>query len=175
MDTIDNPDFPRSGYINSIEWNSAKESLGADKEYEQLNVGLFGAKSWGENTFIAGLNYGNTLSGEAAISNRFELGGFLNLSGYKVGELSGQHYGLLSLALRRRIYQSKFFPTYAGAAFQLGNAWENKDDIEIADMISSGTLFVGVDTLFGPLYLGYGDSEGSNGGTVYLFLGQPFY
>ncbi|MCP4002240.1 MAG: patatin [Gammaproteobacteria bacterium] len=174
MDTIDNPGFPRSGYHNSIEWNSAKESLGADKEYEQLNVGLFGVKSRGNNAVMAGLNYGSTLSGEVAISNRFELGGFLNLSGYKVGELSGQHYGLLSLAFQRRIYQSKFAPTYAGAAFQLGNTWENKDDIKFADMISSATLFAGVDTALGPLYLGYGDAEGRSNGTVYLFLGHPF-
>ncbi|MCP3689994.1 MAG: BamA/TamA family outer membrane protein [Gammaproteobacteria bacterium] len=175
MDTIDNPDFPRSGYFNSLEWNSAKQYLGADKEYEQLNVSLFGVKSWGDNAVIAGLSYGSTLSGEAAISNRFELGGFLSLSGYKVGELSGQHYGLLTLAYQRRIYRSKFFPTYAGAAFQSGNTWENESNIEIEDMISSATLFVGVDTLLGPLYLGYGDAEGSNGGTVYLFLGQPFH
>ncbi len=175
MDTIDNPDFPRSGYFNRFEWNSAKESLGADKEYEQLKVSLFGVKSWGDNAIIAGLHHGSTLSGEAAISNRFELGGFLQLSGYKVGELSGQHYGLLTLAYQRRIYRSKFFPTYAGAALQSGNTWENKSNIDIADMISSATLFVGVDTLLGPLYLGYGDAEGSSGGTVYLFLGQPFY
>ncbi len=175
MDTIDNPDFPRSGYFNSIEWNSAEESLGADKEYEQLNVSLFGVKSWGDNAVIAGLHYGSTLSGETAISNRFELGGFLQLSGYKVGELSGQHYGLLTLAYHRRIYRSKFFPTYAGAAFQSGNTWEDKDDIKIDNMFSSGTLFVGMDTALGPLYLGYGDAEGSSSGTVYLFLGQPFY
>lgn len=175
MDTVDNLNFPRSGYFNSIEWKSARDFLGADEEYEQLDMKLSGAKSWGDNTIITSLSYGSTVSGDTAITNRFELGGFLNLSGYKVGELSGQHYGLLSLAYQRRIYQSKFFPTYAGAAFQMGNTWEDKDDIKFADMISSGTLFVGTDTPIGPLYLGYGVAEGSNDGAAYLFLGQPFY
>ncbi len=57
----------------------------------------------------------------------------------------------------------------------LGNRWEYKGDIKIDDMISSGTLFVGLDTAFGSLYLGYGDAAGSSNGTVYLFLGQPFH
>jgi NTE family protein len=175
MDTVDNLNFPRSGYFNSIEWKSAKDFLGADEEYEQVDLKLSGAKSWGDNTLITSVSYGSTVSGETAITNRFELGGFLNLSGYKVGELSGQHYGLLSLAYQQRIYQSKFFPTYAGAAFQMGNTWEDKDDIEFGDMISSGTIFVGTDTPIGPLYLGYGVAEGNNDGSAYLFLGNPFY
>jgi NTE family protein len=175
MDTVDNLNFPRSGYFNSIEWKSAKDFLGADEEYEQVDLKLSGANSWGDNTLITSISYGSTVSGDTAITNRFELGGFLNLSGYKVGELSGQHYGLLSLAYQRRIYQSKFFPTYAGAAFQMGNTWEDKDDIQFGDMISSGTLFVGTDTPIGPLYLGYGVAEGNNDGSAYLFLGNPFY
>jgi len=175
MDTVDNLNFPRSGYFNSIEWKSAKDFLGADEEYEQVDLKLSGANSWGDNTLITSISYGSTVSGDTAITNRFELGGFLNLSGYKVGELSGQHYGLLSLAYQRRIYQSKFFPTYAGAAFQMGNTWEDKDDIQFGDMVSSGTLFVGTDTPIGPLYLGYGVAEGNNDGSAYLFLGNPFY
>lgn len=175
MDTVDNLNFPRSGYFNSIEWKSAKDFLGADEEYEQVDLKLSGAKSWGDNTFIPSISYGSTVSGETAITNRFDLGGFLNLSGYKVGELSGQHYGLLSIAYQRRIYQSKFFPTYAGAAFQMGNTWEDKDDIQFGDMISSGTVFLGTDTPIGPLYLGYGVAEGNNDGSAYLFLGNPFY
>ena len=175
MDTVDNLNFPRSGYFNSIEWKSAKDYLGADEEYEQVDLKLSGANSWGDNTLITSISYGSTVSGDTAITNRFELGGFLNLSGYKVGELSGQHYGLLSLAYQRRIYQSKFFPTYAGAAFQMGNTWEDKDDIQFGDMVSSGTLFVGTDTPIGPLYLGYGVAEGNNDGSAYLFLGNPFY
>jgi NTE family protein len=175
IDTVDNINFPRSGYFNSIEWRSAKDFLGADEEYEQLDLKLSRAKSWGDNTFITSLSYGSTVSGNTAITNRFELGGFLNLSGYKVGELSGQHYGLLSLVYQRRIYQSKFVPTYAGAAFQMGNTWEDKDDINSGDLISSATAYIGSDTPIGPLYLGYGAAEGSNDGTVYLFLGQPFY
>lgn len=175
MDTVDNLNFPRSGYFNSIEWKSAKDFLGADEEYEQVDLKLSGAQSWGDNTIITSISYGSTVSGETAITNRFELGGFLNLSGYKVGELSGQHYGLLSLSYLRRIYQSKFFPTYAGAAFQMGNTWEDKDDIQFGDMISSGSIFVGTDTPIGPLYLGYGVAEGNNDGSAYLFLGNPFY
>ena len=37
----------------------------------------------------------------------------------------------------------------------------------------SGSLFVGLDSPVGPVYLAYGHAEGGND-SVYLFLGQPF-
>ena len=31
MDTLDNLNFPRQGYLNSIEWSVGKEELGAEQ------------------------------------------------------------------------------------------------------------------------------------------------
>ena len=37
----------------------------------------------------------------------------------------------------------------------------------------AGSLFLGADTPVGPLYLGYGQTEGGNN-SLFFFLGRPF-
>ncbi len=177
IDTLDSLNFPREGYFHNIELTSAKDALGADDEYDKLDIQLSTAKTWNDDSLIFSFRYGSTLSGGSSIHNRYRLGGFMQLSGLNENELSGQHYGLVSFAYQRRLYRSQLVPVYAGAAIQFGNAWENKDDIGFGrdDLLSSGTLFLGTDTPIGPLYLGYGKAENRDDGAAYLYLGQPFF
>ena len=177
VDTLDSLNFPREGYFHNIELTSAKDALGADSEYDKLEIQLSGAKSWNDDSLIFSFRYGSTLSGDSSIHNRYRLGGFMQLSGFNENELSGQHYGLLSLAYQRRVYRSQIIPVYAGVSAQFGNTWEDKDDIGFGtdDLLSGGTLFLGTDTPIGPLYLGYGKAEGRDDGAAYLYLGQPFF
>jgi len=174
VDTLDNLHFPRSGYVSSVKWTSASETLGADSEYDQILLGMAGAKSWGDGTLITSLRFGSTLDGDSAIHNRYRLGGFMKLSGLEKNQLSGQHIGLMSVAYQHRVYRSQLFPVYVGGVLQFGNAWEEKSDISASNLIGSSTVFIGADTPIGPLYLGYGVAEGGNK-AAYLFLGQPFF
>lgn len=173
-DTLDNLNFPRSGTLNSLQWLTARESLGADEDYEQVQLRLSGAKSWGDDTILAGFRFGSTVSNDAPIYNRFRLGGFLSLSGLQENEISGQHAGIASLIYQRRIFRSQLVPVYGGLALQAGNTWESRSDISTNDLLSSGTVYFGADTPLGPLYLGFGLTEGGNN-AAYLFLGQPFF
>ena len=177
VDTLDSLNFPREGYFHNIELSSAKDALGADEEYDKLEIQLSGAKSWNDDSLIFSFRYGSTLSGDSSLHNRFRLGGFMQLSGFNENELSGQHYGLASLVYQRRLYRSQIIPVYAGAAMQFGNAWDDKDDIGFGSdhLLSSGTVFLGTDTPIGPLYLGYGKAEARDDGAAYLYLGQPFF
>ncbi|NQY25676.1 MAG: patatin-like phospholipase family protein [Piscirickettsiaceae bacterium] len=174
VDTLDNLYFPRSGYLSSVKWTSASETLGADSEYDQILLSMAGAKSWDDGTLITSLRIGSTLNGDSAIHNRYRLGGFMNLSGLEKNQLSGQHVGLVSLAYQHRVYRSQLFPVYVGGVVQFGNTWEEKSDISARKLIGSSTFFIGADTPIGPLYLGYGVAEGGNQ-AAYLFLGQPFF
>jgi len=173
-DTLDNLNFPRSGGLNSIQWLTANDSLGADTDYDQVQLRLSGAKSWGDDTLLAGFRFGSTVSGETPIYNRFRLGGFLSLSGLEDNEISGQHAGIMSLIYQRRIFKSQLIPVYGGVAVQAGNTWESRSDISADDLLGSGTLYLGADTPLGPLYVGFGLTEGGNN-AAYLFLGQPFF
>jgi len=173
-DTLDSLNFPKSGYLNEFQWLTASESLGADTDYDQIELRLSGAKSWGDDTVLAGFRFGSTVRGDAPIYNRFRLGGFMQLSGLEQNEISGQHAGMATVAYQRRIYRSELVPVYGGVVLQAGNTWESQSDISTGDLLGSGTLYLGTDTPLGPLYLGFGVTEGGNN-AAYLFLGQPFF
>ena len=174
IDTMDNLNFPRHGSLTSVEWTAGLEDVGADNDYDQVLLRLSGARSWADGSLITSLRFGSTVDGDASINNRYRLGGFMNLSGLEQNQLSGQHFGLMTLAYQYRVYRSQLFPLYAGSALQLGNTWEERSDISLGNALTSATLFLGADTPIGPFYLGYGYTEGGNN-AVYLFLGQPFF
>ena len=101
----------------------------------------------------------------------FTLGGFGNFSGFGVNELVGQHVGHVSAIYYRRIGDLALLPVYAGASLELGNAWDEKSDISLGNTITAGSLFVGMDTVIGPVSLAYGRAEDGID-SVYLVLGR---
>ena len=84
--------------------------------------------------------------------------------------------GLARLITYRRIASPAVFawefPVYVGGLFEIGNAWDDRDDIDDDLLISAGP-FVGVDTPLGPLYLAYAYGEGGDH-QGYLYLGRSF-
>ena len=56
---------------------------------------------------------------------------------------------------------------------EFGNVWSNRSDISARDSILGGSIWVGVETPGGPVYVAYGRAEG-DASAFYLFLGQPF-
>ena len=71
-------------------------------------------------------------------------------------------------------FDTGFVDTYVGATAELGGVWRDQDDISLDSSIIAGSLFLGVDTVIGPVFLGYGHAEGGNNG-IYLFLGKPWF
>ena len=63
-------------------------------------------------------------------------------------------------------------PTYAGLSYEVGNVWSERSDIGFDTAREAGSLFVGVETLFGPIYLAAGFAEGGKS-NLFLFLGAP--
>lgn len=174
LETLDSPNFPRTGYYARAEWTTSQTALGADTEFDQLMFRATGAKSWNDHTLIGTLSLGSTIKGEAPVENLFLLGGFLNLSGFQPNALSGQDMALGGITYLYRLHQSTILPVYLGAAFQVGNTWESSSEARINGLIKSGTLLIGSETPLGPLYLGYGHAEGG-ANSVYFYLGRPWY
>jgi len=107
----------------------------------------------------------------------FTLGGFLNLSGLTPGSLSGPHYGIARLIYYRKVGKGGSgvldFPAYAGFSLEAGNTWQARDDARFSSLRKDASLFLGIDTFLGPVYLGAGyDEEGQT--AFYLFLGRTF-
>ena len=172
-DKLDSVYFPTKGHVGKVEWRISRESFGADTDFDQVDLGYSQAFSWGRNTLFGGLNLNTTLDDNAPIQSLYRLGGFLRLSGFDQDRLTGQQAGLARLIYMREIQNAQFFKAYVGASLELGNTWQDTGDISFGDTIFAGSAFIGADTPIGPIYLGYGRNDRSDG-SVYLFLGPLF-
>jgi NTE family protein len=174
VDTMDSIAFPREGSQLSLEWRASRQRLlDADADFDQLLLSASYAKTWGRHTVLTTLRYDATVSGTAADSRLFRMGGFFDISGLNRNQLSGQHASRLGAAYYRRIGDFALFPAFAGASMELGNAWESREDISSRDAILGGSFWAGVDTPVGPVYIGYGRAEGGED-AFYVSLGRVF-
>jgi NTE family protein len=171
-DKLDSVYFPTKGHVGRVEYRISREDFGADNDFDQATLAYSRAFSWGRNTLFGGVQVNITPDEDAPIQSLYRLGGFLRLSGLAQDELTGQQSGLARLVYIRRINDIQFFKAYAGASLELGNVWQDSGDL-FDDSIVAGSAYIGADTPIGPVYLGYGRSEGGNG-SLYLFLGPLF-
>jgi len=63
-------------------------------------------------------------------------------------------------------------PAYAGVSLEAGNTWLDRKDM-FSDLRMNGSVFFGLDTPLGPVYLAAGYDEGGDK-AFYLFLGRTF-
>jgi len=173
VDKLDDVNFPRAGYVGRLEYIWSDKALGADADFDQIVFTGGFAYSWDSNTLMAAVDVSTTPDDDAPIQNLFQLGGLFNLSGYQMDELSGQQLGLLKLIYMRRVGKLNIMPMYLGGSLEAGNTWQDKDDIELNDLLRAGSVFIGLDTFFGPLYIAYGLAE-NNHDSFYLYLGKIF-
>jgi NTE family protein len=134
------------------------------------------ARSFDRHTFIFWTDEGTTVDALETPENSFTLGGFLNLSGLTPGFLSGPHYGIGRLIYYRRVGRGGSgvldLPAYAGVSLEAGNTWLDRKDM-FSDLRMNGSLFFGLDTPLGPVYLAAGYDEGGDK-AFYLFLGRTY-
>ncbi|MEO0998037.1 MAG: patatin-like phospholipase family protein [Pseudomonadota bacterium] len=176
-DTFDDPEFPRSGSGIDILWERQRPELGADSNADLVVLQANRVVSFDRHTFAAGIDIATTEDGSPGVQNLFRLGGFLNLSGLDRGQIIGRHAGLARLIYYRRLGDTGGglldWPLYAGMSLEAGNVWDDRDEVTFESLRFNGSVFLGLDTFFGPLFLASGFSE--NGATTLnLFLGQPF-
>jgi len=170
VDTLSNAYFPTSGRFLQAEYRWHRPGFGDDESFDQLEVEAFTALSFGRFTVLPGIQAGKSMRGDTPFYALFRAGGFLRLSGFESNELSGQEYALATTVFYRRMNDITFLPIYVGGSAEYGAIG---DDIDAGDGRAAGSLFLGVDSFFGPLYLGAGLAEGGNS-SAYMFLGQRF-
>jgi len=174
VDTLDDISFPRSGLLTTAEWRGSRVgALSADQDYDQLLINAVWAKSWGRHTLASTLRFDSTVSGVAPINALHRIGGFFDLSGLNRNQRSGQHVARLGASWYRRIGDFALFPAFAGISVEVGNAWDRRSDISLDTAIFGTSLWAGVDTPVGPIYVGYGIAEGGRD-AFYVFLGRVF-
>ena len=176
FDTLDDAQIPTNGIRGQIQYLDSSSAFGADSDVDSLETTLSFVHSFGRHVIELGGVVNVSLEDTDQVQNFYPLGGFLRLSGLARGEISGPH-----AAVARAVYYRRFgetggslfeIPLYVGASLEAGNVWQRRSDIGFDESITSGSLFVGLDTYFGPLYLAAGIAEGGRT-NFYLSLGVP--
>ena len=176
FDQRDQVAFPRSGWVANTQFTSAGSALGGDWSFNRLTAGGGWAKSLSEWTLLLSAN-GTTKIGKNQLPfvEAGFLGGFLNLSGLQPLELWGNYAAIGRIIVYKRLVQLPSLVgtgVYLGGSLESGNAWMTSSDIRWNNLRYAGSLFIGADTLLGPLYFSYGMADGGNH-SFYLALGLP--
>ena len=175
---LDNYVFPLSGTDAKIKWEYNMRALGSDINVQTMSLRWMTAFTWRRFTFVPGLDFRITLDNDdLPVQDTYPMGGFLNLSGYSSDEIYGRHTGLARLIAYRELASLGLgglnMPFYLGASVEAGNVWTRRSDINFDSLILAGSVFIGMKTFLGPVYLAYGQAERKHS-SVYLYLGQRF-
>ncbi len=174
-DTFDNLYFPTEGHLSRFSAHLYRRALGGDADFEQLRGTWTLARSLGDNVVLlhAQAAYSHGDAAADTLYGRRLLGGFLQLSGFRKYELSGPYLAFGYVGLLHRVSERfSSMPVYLGATLESGNTWRKAADFG-SGWRQAGSLFLGVDSLLGPLYLGVGLGEEGRR-SLFVYLGSPF-
>jgi len=121
--------------------------------------GAFGGR---RSHVLLGLQVASSHGGDNTIGVVSKLGGLGNLSGYLADEVLGNQVALARVIYYRKISndsQILGLPLFAGASLERGGFWDDHDDVDSDDLITAGSVFLGADTILGPVFFGYGRAE----------------
>ena len=179
LDQFSGVNFPTGGWGADAKVYSQLDSLGGDFPYTKWRAGGGAAFSEGRHTLEVVASAGGRLGSRGIpVFDQFELGGFLKLSGLAPGQMRTEDYQFARLGYRTKLADIPLFEgMYFGASLEVARArpvipvWRG----ELVDgkvTVPAGSVYFGVDSPLGPLYLGFGYSSRDNS-AVYLFLGRP--
>lgn len=177
VDTLDNISFPKTGLNVEAFYNNNISFIGGDNRADSVQITSFAPFTWGKNTIGLRSQFYSAFSGIVDDANLYPLGGFMNLSAFYGGQLTGHHAGSLSMIYYRNIAGGARYlgetPLYIGGTIEAGNIWQQSADIGFDQLRWSSSVFVGADSIIGPIYLG--GAIGSNGqSSIFLNIGQIF-
>jgi len=174
-DDLDKSGFPSHGTRVDVSQEYLLSALGSTDTAQITRLRWDTALSAGASNWLVGGNV-STANGHG-ISTQLAafapIGGLTNLSGYTENQLFASQTALLRGVYYRRMSdaQSLFsVPVYLGGSLEAGGVWDTRRQIG-SNLIGAGSVFLGVDTLFGPIFLGYGYAQGGHN-ALYLTFGS---
>ncbi len=177
-DRLDDVNFPHRGQRAALQWSGERHAPGAQQTSDQVTFNYLGAHSFGRDTLAFSSSVGMTLQARLTDVNLlFPLGGFFNLSGLRANSLTGPNFGIARALIYRQIGRGGLgfldVPTYVGLSLEAGNVWQMRSQAHLGNTEKDASVFLGMDTFLGPVYLASGFDEHGNQ-AFYLFLGRTF-
>ncbi len=174
-DDLDSSAFPTRGTRLDLTYEVLLTQLGSTDATRIFRGRWAHALSYGANNWLFGASL-NSASGNgsgAQIAAFSPLGGLTNLSGYTENQRFDSQTALLRAVYYRRLTDATSLfsvPVYLGGSLEAGGLWARRDDIG-RNMIGAGSLFLGIDTFLGPIFIGYGYAQGGHN-AAYLTFGS---
>jgi NTE family protein len=178
FDSLDRAAFPRRGLAARLEWRRQISNRQLERVSDSVLLDWRAVHSWGDHTLMGWITAGSLLDARFVDERSyFPLGGFLSLSGLPHESLSGPHLGVGRLVYMHRLGAGRDgflnIPVHAGASFELGNVWDQREAMGLRSARKNVSLFLGLDTPLGPAIFATGlDTRGRH--AFYLSLGRGF-
>src|SRR6185503_454430 len=164
VDTLDATVFPHRGTSVQARWYDSREAWGADLDRTRATLRMSQAYTLGKVTLYPIGEGCINLDEPATVGSACALGGSLRLSGLGQNELLGDKsvFGevIAYYALKRIDLGALTQGVYAGISLEAGQVYFKDDAIAWDNLLTGASFFLGARTVLGPVYLGYGYTEG---------------
>jgi NTE family protein len=172
---LDQSGFPTRGTRVDASQEILLTQLGSTDAARIVRARWDTALSSGANNWLVGgsLSTSSGAGRDLQLAAFSPLGGLTNLSGYTENQLFATQTALARGVYYRRLTDAQQLfsvPVYLGASLEAGGVWDARRDIG-TNAIVAGSVFLGVDTLLGPIFFGYGYAQGGHN-ALYLTFGS---
>ncbi|MES2581383.1 MAG: patatin-like phospholipase family protein [Pseudomonadota bacterium] len=173
-DSMDSPSFPTTGYFLNVAWDHSVS--GTANASERINARW--AHHFGPHVINLGANFGADYIGDCGtciaptVLYPLYLGGFQSMGAFKLGQFSGDRLAHVQATYMYQLVNGGVFrePTYIGLVAEAGDAWTHRNNSSIK---YSGTVFLGLDSKIGDIYLGLAAGSGNNR-NLFIQIGKRF-
>jgi outer membrane protein assembly factor BamA len=167
--------FPTSGIYNVWLWETANQQIAQGQEkYTKAFVNLEGYYSyWQDHTFhFKGFIGIGDLT--LPFSEWFRIGGLHDFVGLHEYEYFGRQVITGNLEYRYRLPFQIISDMYVALRYDIGAIWETPDlVIKTEDFFTGIGGWIGINTILGPFYIGYGDKSNKTN-VWYISIGYTY-
>jgi len=174
-DQLDHAHFPQEGHRLTGELAAGRRKQGSvDQHFNQLELTGTRAYTWGAHTFNLHARAARVSDELLGAVDEYSLGGFHNLSGYKPGQLAGNHIVFGRLGYYRRLAAEPVISRalFVGGTLEMGKVWNEAATRSTNKTQWGMSLYLGADTVIGPVYFGLMHAPKQDT-SIYLLVGRP--
>ena len=180
FDSRDTPFNPTRGIAAAMEYSYADDSLGADFNWQRIELGIGMAVPVRNDVVWVTLAGGSDLDTDLPADRNFMLGGPGSFPGYELGELRVTDYWTASgsyLWKFKDIMSIRGQALYAGVRLEAGQALGRLEstvlpNFDDSEMIYGGSLYMTGRTQAGPLTVGIGATS-TDSWSLWIAVGRP--
>jgi NTE family protein len=177
IDTENSVVFPETGAFVDLRYAVSSKTLGSETDFEQVWGSATHAWTFGKNTIVPYVEYGDNLKPAESFFNGYFLGGLFRLSGLGTQELFGEKLVFGRILAYRRLLDFEMagarVKIYAGFSLEAGNTYFADESVSWDSTVKGGSIFVGGETFIGPVVFAYGRTNGGRD-RFYLAIGDRF-